>query len=85
MKNCHHALARSAIYAGAKPEPARPTGMVIKTRSGRILRDRDRPTCAPTPRPRDAAPESTAPVLVGIPFVNVKPVYRAGTVNSWED
>lgn len=83
MKNCHSALARAAIYAGAKPEPARPTGMVIKTRSGRILRDRDRSTYTPTPR--DAAPESAAPVLVGIPFVATKPVYRAGTVNSWED
>lgn len=85
MKNCHAALARSAIYAGAKPEPPRPTGMVIKTRSGRILRDHDRPTCAPTPRPRDAAPESHAPALVGIPFIANKPVYRTGTVNSWED
>lgn len=78
MKNCHHALARSAIYAGAKPEPARPTGMVIKTRDGRILRDRDRATCAPTPR-------AAAPVLAGIPFVATRPVYRSGTANSWED
>lgn len=85
MKNCHHALSRAAIYAGAKPEAPRPTGMVIKTRDGRILRDRDRPTCAPAPRPRDAAPESHAPALTGIPFVATKPVYRKGVSNSWED
>ena len=83
MKNCHHALARQALYAGAKPELARPTGMVIKTRSGRILRDRDRPTYTPEPR-AVAATEAPAPIA-GIPFVATKPVYRAGCANSWED
>lgn len=83
MKNCHHALARAAIYAGAKPEPPRHTGMVIKTRSGRILRDRDRATY--TPAPRDSAPEQATPVLAGVPFLANKPVYRTGAANSWED
>jgi hypothetical protein len=88
MHNMFHSLQRAAIYAGAKPETARPTGMQIlrRDKSGNVtkLRDHDalthevtRKTIAPAAHAPSAAPMS------GVPFVPTRNRTRS-TGLTWD-